>query len=71
VQADGKILITGYFTEVGGTARNNFARLNSNGTLDTAFNPVLGFPSIQSFMVMPDASIFIVGSFNSVNGVTR
>jgi len=72
VQADGKILIAGSFTEIGGTARTGgIARLNSNGTLDIAFNPVLGFPFTQSFVVMPDGSIFLVGSINSVGGVAR
>src|SRR6266446_6587314 len=44
VQPDGKILIGGDFTTVapnGGVpvTRNHIARLNSDGTLDTAFNP--------------------------------
>ncbi len=71
VQADGKILITGYFSQVGATARTNIARLNSNGTLDAAFNPVLGQPYPNSFIVQPDGSIFIIGSIGSVGGVTR
>ena len=39
VQPDGKILIGGDFTSVLGVTRNNIARLNTDGTLDTAFNP--------------------------------
>src|SRR5437868_7580064 len=44
VQPDGKILIGGDFTSVapnGGASvtRNRIARLNPDGTLDTAFNP--------------------------------
>ena len=39
VQPDGKILIGGDFTTVLGVTRNNIARLNTDGTLDTAFNP--------------------------------
>ena len=35
VQPDGKILIGGAFTTVLGVARNNIARLNTDGTLDT------------------------------------
>lgn len=38
VQADGKILIGGEFTTVTGVARSNFARLESNGTLNS-FDP--------------------------------
>ena len=36
VQPDGKILIGGFFGSVHGTTRNLIARLNSDGTLDTA-----------------------------------
>jgi len=39
VQADGKILIGGWFTSLGGRPCTNIARLNANGTLDTGFNP--------------------------------
>ncbi|MCI0475522.1 MAG: delta-60 repeat domain-containing protein, partial [Anaerolineales bacterium] len=39
LQADGKILIGGDFTSVGGTTRNYVARLNANGTLDDSFDP--------------------------------
>ncbi|MEO6336019.1 MAG: delta-60 repeat domain-containing protein, partial [Verrucomicrobiota bacterium] len=44
VQADGKILLGGEFTTLspnGGApvTRNRIARLNPDGTLDTAFNP--------------------------------
>ena len=37
LQADGKVLIGGEFTTVNGTARGHIARLNADGTLDTAF----------------------------------
>jgi uncharacterized delta-60 repeat protein len=36
-QSDGKILVGGNFLRFNGTSRNNFARLNSDGTLDTSF----------------------------------
>ena len=42
-QADGKILIGGFLTSFAGTARNYFARLNANGTLDISFNLETGF----------------------------
>src|SRR5437867_13312964 len=38
VQSDGKIVIGGSFTIVNGVARTNLARLNSDGTLDTALS---------------------------------
>ncbi len=39
VQSNGKILIGGHFSEVAGQPRNQLARLNADGSLDSAFNP--------------------------------
>ncbi len=44
VQADGKILVSGEFTALGGggtgtTERRYIGRLNADGSLDTSFNP--------------------------------
>src|SRR5688500_19116309 len=39
LQADGKILVGGSFTTVNGVSKNNFARLNANGSLDDSFAP--------------------------------
>src|SRR5436853_6697134 len=38
VQPDGKILIGGFFSSVMGVTRNNIARLNTAGTLDSSVN---------------------------------
>jgi uncharacterized delta-60 repeat protein len=42
IQPDGKVLIGGDFTTVNGTNRNHIARLNTNGSLDSSFNPGTG-----------------------------
>ncbi|HRX81642.1 MAG TPA: delta-60 repeat domain-containing protein, partial [Pirellulaceae bacterium] len=42
LQADGRILIAGDFTAVNGVLRNDIARLNSDGSVDTTFNPGSG-----------------------------
>ncbi len=39
VQADGKLVVGGLFTTLGGQPRSSIGRLNPDGTLDTAFNP--------------------------------
>src|SRR5258708_33167490 len=39
VQADGKILVGGFFSALGGQSRSYIGRLNADGTLDTNFNP--------------------------------
>ena len=71
IQPDGKILVGGSFTSINGVARNGVARLNSNGTLDAAFNASLGSAEIRSILVQADGKILIGGSFNGVGGFNR
>jgi uncharacterized delta-60 repeat protein len=73
VQADGKILLGGAFTGVGGVARQEIARVNANGTLDTGFDPKPDFfPSIQtpnvvnSLVVQADGKILLGGKFTTL-----
>jgi uncharacterized delta-60 repeat protein len=72
LQADGKILIGGEFDRVNGQPRNNIARLNADGSVDTDFNPGLG-PNgpILDIKVQPDQRILIAGAFTEVNGFPR
>jgi uncharacterized delta-60 repeat protein len=42
IQADGKVIIGGLFTEVNGIAQPYLARLNADGSLDTGFAPSQG-----------------------------
>ena len=72
VQPDGKILIVGNFTSYNGTTRNRVARLNSDGTLDTSFNPGTGAGAVvNAVVVQDDGKVIIGGDFVSVNGVAR
>ena len=70
VQPDGKVLIGGSFDSVLGVTRNNIARLNTNGTLDTAFNPNANF-SVLSIALQTDGKILTGGNFNTMGGQTR
>jgi uncharacterized delta-60 repeat protein len=70
VQPDGRILIGGSFTDFNGISRNGIARLNANGSLDSAFNPGAGANAeVRAIALQPDGSVLIGGIFNSVNGV--
>lgn len=72
VQADGKILIGGGFASVNGTGRNNFARLNPDGSLDTGFIPGVGTDDrVNSIVVQPDGRVLLGGSFTHINGLPR
>lgn len=69
---DGKILVGGSFTSFNGTSRNRIAKLNSNGTIDSDFNPGTGFNStVFSLAVQADQKILVGGQFASFNGTPR
>jgi uncharacterized delta-60 repeat protein len=70
VQADGKIVVGGYFTTIGGAARNYLARLNSDGSVDADFNPNPNF-YVLSLAVQEDGKILVGGSFSSIAGTSR
>ncbi len=70
LQADGKLIIGGEFERVGGSSRNNLARLNPNGTLDTSFNPNVD-GVVLSTSVQCDGRIIVGGNFTVVRGVSR
>src|SRR5260221_522541 len=71
VQPDGKILVGGGFTGLGGgtgtTTRNRIGRLNADGTVDPSFNP--GANSIvEAIAVQPDGKILVGGTFSMLGG---
>jgi uncharacterized delta-60 repeat protein len=69
IQADGKILVGGFMTSVGGTPRANIARLNADGSNDTTFNPGTGAnDTVNAIAVQPDGKIIISGEFLQYNG---
>lgn len=75
IQKDGKIVLGGVFTQVGGVARRSLARLNTNGTLDASFNPGPGANSsgnaVASLALQADGKILAGGSFRNLCGVDR
>ena len=76
IQSDGKIIIGGYFTSYNGIARNRIARLNTDGTLDTSFNPGTGVSgpfsvTVNTTSIQSDGKIIIGGEFTSYNGIAR
>ncbi len=70
VQPDGKVLIGGYFVSFNGTAKNYFARLNADGSLDTGFNPIPNSP-VLAIALQANGRIIIGGTFTTVTGATR
>lgn len=79
LQADGKIIIGGTFTNYNGTPRHGIARLNADGSLDASFNPGTGttystagvIAEVHKVIVQPDGKIIVVGQFTHYNGISR
>lgn len=65
-----KILVTGYFTEVNGTAVNHIVLLNANGTINHSFGtgPNNG---IKKAVLQSDGKILLIGGFSTFNGVSK
>ena len=73
VQADGKILVGGSFTDIGGQTRHNIARLDPSTGLPDSFDPNANF-SVNAIVVQPDGKILVGGGFggpNSIGGKDR
>ncbi len=64
-QPDGKLVIGGQFTAVGGVTRNNLARLNADGTVDAAFNSNANGP-VRALLVQANNAIIIGGDFTTL-----
>ena len=72
-QGDGKVVIGGSFTSIAGSDRNRVARLNSDGTLDTAFMASVSGAngSVLTLALQIDGRILVAGDFTRFNDVTR
>jgi len=70
---NGKIFVGGNFSTYEGVARNNFAWVNSDGSVDGTFDGLAGAtdnsPEVYATAVQPDGKILVGGLFSSVNGV--
>ncbi|MFC5490509.1 delta-60 repeat domain-containing protein [Dokdonella soli] len=74
LQPDGKLVLGGNFTTIGGTLRHHIARLNTDGGLDIAFvNPGVGgvFDSVLALALQTDGKIVAGGNFTQVGAYTR
>lgn len=73
IQNNGTIIIGGYFDSYNGTAKNKIACLNTDGTLDGAFNQITGANSyyVYTSALQSDGKIIIGGNFTEFNGTAR
>jgi uncharacterized delta-60 repeat protein len=72
IQGDDKLIIGGDFTSVVGTSRSRIARLNTNGTLDTSFNPGTGANiGVSAVGLQQDGRVLVGGGFTTYNATSR
>ena len=71
-QTDDRVLIGGAFTTVDGITRNHIARLMTDGSLDTSFNPGSGADgpvyALAETFVNGVRKIYVGGSFSCISG---
>jgi len=75
-QSDGKVIFGGNFTYYGNYPNgypftvNNLVRFNTDGTVDTSYNPA---PNgiVRAIVVQPDDKVIIGGHFTQVSGITQ
>ena len=70
VQPDGKMIIAGTFTAVGGAPRNYLARLHADDALDLGFYPSAN-SGVYCTAVQADGKIIVAGSFTNLAGAAR
>ncbi len=82
VRGDGKLLVWGNFSRLGGEERSGIALLNADGTVDDTFRPPeillghrrmerVGNAAIAIVRVQADGKLLLAGFFSRVNGQPR
>jgi len=70
INSNGKVLICGTFKKFNNYGRNQIALLNSDGTIDTTFNPGTGINgSIWDAIFQNDGKVIVCGNFSEYNGI--
>ncbi len=76
VQADGKVIFGGHFTYSGTYPNgypftaNHLVRFNSNGTVDTSYNPSPNYP-VRALVLQSDGKLIVGGQFTSIGGYNQ
>lgn len=69
IQNDGKIILAGDFSKFNGAAHGSIVRLNSDGSVDPAFNSGTGFDGeLAEAILQPDGKILVSGWQSDYNG---
>ena len=70
LQSNGQVVVGGAFTNLLGVAGQSYVgRLNSDGSLDAAFDPGAGANApVNAIGIQPDGGIVVGGDFTRING---
>lgn len=72
LQADGKVVVAGFFSSVDGTSKVGIVRLNSDGSIDATFDVGTGLTGAQPFAhglaLQADGKVLLGGQFVTYNG---
>lgn len=68
IQVDGKIIIAGAFTTVGGQARNRIARLNPADGQPDSFDPNAN-AAVRKVLIQRDGKILVGGNFDGLSAI--
>lgn len=71
LQKDGKIVLGGTFDTVNSTPRSRLARIEADGSLDSAFVPLGANGIVLALELETDGDVLVGGSFTSIGGVAR
>lgn len=75
LQPDVKILVGGEFSEYLGDPGNGIVRLNTDGSVDTGFDPGSGVSGlsidVRGIVLQPDGKAVLCGNFTGYNGTPR
>lgn len=72
VQPDSKVIVGGSFTSYFGVQGYRIARVNTDGSVDTTFNPGLGGAgsNVDAIELLPNGRLLLGGQFTFYNGST-
>jgi uncharacterized delta-60 repeat protein len=68
IQPNGKIVVGGSFTTLGGQPRNHIGRLNADGSLDSTFDPGADMDGPMCLAIQADGKILVGGYFWKLGG---
>ncbi|GEP42198.1 autotransporter-associated beta strand repeat-containing protein [Brevifollis gellanilyticus] len=70
LEANGDVLVSGIFSQLGDFTRNFIGRVLVNGNVDASFAPEPD-NEVRQIATMADGKIVMAGTFNNVSGVTQ